>query len=85
MKLTGKIIKGSDIIKMTVVEKTDEGKEFRELLEDCLFTVCRDLDIQVPLWLDKNTKEFSAFRRTFFPSEQFIESVKFDKFEIILE
>jgi hypothetical protein len=46
--------------------------------------LCAKLEIPVPLWLKKNTKELAIFRRTFFSSEQFMEKVWFDKFEIRL-
>lgn len=46
--------------------------------------LCAALEIPVPLWLKKNTKELANFRKTFFTSEQFMEKVWFDKFEILL-
>ena len=84
MKLAGKLVKGTKIIREAAVEKNDEGLSFRDMLEQCLIELCRDLDIQVPLWLDKNTTEFGRFRVTFFSREQFLERVSFDKFEIRL-
>lgn len=85
MKIIGKLIKGTAIFSEKVVEKDDENVSFRELLEANLIALCKELDISVPLWLKRNTTEFAKFRRTSFTKEQFIESVKFDRFEIKLE
>ncbi|MDP4095088.1 MAG: hypothetical protein Q8920_17255 [Bacillota bacterium] len=84
MKLIGKIIKGTKIIKQVKIEKSEE-MVFRDALEEALVEVCRELDIQVPIWLKKNTTELALYRFTFFSGEQFLESVSFDKFEIRLE
>lgn len=85
MTLSGKLIKGTIIIKEAVAERNDAGKSFRDLLEECFVELCGKLDVQVPLWLEKNTREFARFRRTFFSSEQFFEKVPFDRFEIRLQ
>ena len=85
MKLNGKLVKGTVILKDISVERYDEDITYTELLTKCLVDVCKKLDIPVPLWLEKNTKEFVRYRRTFFPPDQFLEEVYFDKFEIRLE
>lgn len=85
MKMLAKITKGTVKIKDCLVERNDEDLDYRGLLEACLIDTCKILDIPVPLWLQKNTKEFVNFRRTFFASEQFTESVYFDRFEIKVE
>ena len=85
MRLHGKIIKETRIIKETFIERSDENIPFRDQLEECLILLCKELDIQVPLWLKKNTKEFVNHHRTFFTEEHFIEKIKFDKFEIRIE
>ena len=85
MKLYGKLIKDTRIIKETFAERNDESVSFRDQLEQCLIQVCKDLDIQVPLWLKKNTKEFVNHHRTFFTDEHFVEKISFDKFEIRIE
>lgn len=85
LKLVGVLIKGTSPVEETVVEIEQGDRPFRDALEDCLIMACKNLDIQVPLWLKKNTYEFARFRRTFFPKEQFMEKVVFDRFEIRLE
>jgi hypothetical protein len=85
LKLAGNLIKGTKIIKRTFFEKNDNSMSYRDILEECLIGLCKELDIPVPIWMKKNTHEFVVFRRTFFTSEQFNEKVKFDRFEIKVE
>lgn len=85
MKIIGKLIKGTAIISEKVVDKEDNKSSFKELLEGNLIALCKELDISVPLWLKRNTTEFVRFRRTSFTKDQFIDCVKFDRFEIKLE
>jgi hypothetical protein len=84
LTLTGKLYVENKRIKEAAVEDNDEGHNFRDKLEKCLIDLCAELDIPVPLWLKKNTRELAIFRRTFFSSEQFIDKVWFEKFEIRL-
>jgi hypothetical protein len=85
VKLTGKIIKNRRVIKISSVSEDSEDGSIRDKLEDMLIKICKDLDIQVPLWFDRNTREFGAFKKTRFTEEQFIEDIKFTSFEISLE
>lgn len=85
MKVIGKLINGTATIVEKVVDKDDSSISFRELLEANLITLCKELDISVPLWLKRNTTEFVRYRRTSFTKDQFIDSVKFDRFEIRIE
>jgi len=85
LKLIGKLIEGTTVVNEKVVEKEDMDISFRDLLEANLIDLCKELDISVPLWLKRNTTEFVKFKKTFFTKDQFVESVKFDKFEIKIE
>ena len=85
MKLHGRCVKNLINIANETVEADDEGKSFRDNLEKCYLELCRKLNIPVPLWMKKNTKELGAFHKTTFPQEQFLESVGFDFFEIKIE
>ena len=85
MILYGQLINGNKVIAEAKVEKDTAGKQLRDVLEECLLQLCRDLDISVPIWLKKNTKEFAMYRKTSFYSEQFVESIKFDRFDIKME
>lgn len=82
--LTGKLHLYGKLVKEDSTEDNDVTKSFRDKLEKCLVDLCAQMDIPVPLWLKKNTRELAIFKRTFFSPEQFIDKVWFDKFEIML-
>jgi len=82
--LSGKLIVEGKLIREATAEDNDGEHSFRDMLEKCLVDLCATMEIPVPLWLKKNTRELAIFRRTFFTPEQFIEKVWFDKFEIRL-
>lgn len=85
MKLFGRLIKNNYTLIELMVEDKDDSKPFNQRLEKCLIKICRDLDVSVPIWLDKNTKEFACFRKTYFMPDQFIDEVRFEKMQIQLE
>jgi len=80
--LFGKLIKETKIVKEAVIEDNREGIAFRDILEQAMIGICKEMDISVPLWLKKNSTELGSFRKTFFTAEQFVEDIKFDRFEI---
>lgn len=82
LKLSGRILKGPKTIRTAEIEKEQNNSSYRDTLEECLIKLCKKLDIQVPLWLKKNTSEFALYKKTFFSKEQFMEDVEFDRFEI---
>jgi len=84
LTLSGKIYVEGKLVREAVAEDNEEGHSFREKLENCLLDLCSLIDIPVPLWLKKNTRELAVFRKTFFTPEQFMDKVWFDKFEIKL-
>lgn len=84
MTLNGKLMVEGKIVRESTSEDNDGEHSFRDKLEYCLVELCSSLEIPVPLWLKKNTRELAVFRKTFFTSEQFMDKVWFDKFEISL-
>ncbi|HEY8421555.1 MAG TPA: hypothetical protein VIL05_07440 [Thermoclostridium sp.] len=84
MKLTGRIFKGTTVLMEEESVLTGEGK-FQKQLELSLVELCKKMGISVPMWLGKNTREFSRFKWTTFNGDQFFEPVNFDRFEIRLE
>ncbi len=51
-------------------------------LEQALTVICRELDIQVPILMEKHRNELRTFGRTVFNPFDFIEQCYFDTFEI---
>ena len=49
---------------------------------DSLDSICRELDLQTPIWLDSNVKDFKRHGKTRFTQDSFIESIDFDFLEI---
>ena len=84
MKLEGKLFKGNLMTREAVVIRNDPELSFVKELENALIDLCHVLDIPIPLWLSKNTHEFAAFRQTMFFSDQYTETVYFDRFQIRL-
>ncbi len=82
MLIYGKLIKNNLIICEEKAEYTDKDMTFQQKLTSCLVDICKKMDIQVPIWMSKNTKELANFSKTFFTDEQFMEKVYFDRFEI---
>ncbi len=84
MKLEGTLFRANLTIADVIVERQDCGESFVKQLESCFVQLCRELEIPIPLWLDKNTKEFSRFHQTLFFEEQFTDKVLFNRFQIKL-
>jgi hypothetical protein len=82
MKLEGTVFRANLTIADIVIEQPDSQGSFVKQLETCLIKLCRELEIPIPLWLDKNTKEFARFHQTIFFEEQFTEKVNFNRFQI---
>ena len=82
MKLEGRIFRANLLIREQTVIRPDSGERFTAQLEHCLVDLCHQLDIPIPLWLGKNTREFARFHQTLFFSEQFTEAIAFDRFQI---
>jgi hypothetical protein len=82
MKLEGTVFRANLTIADIVIEQPDSPGSFVKQLETCLIKLCRELEIPIPLWLDKNTKEFARFHQTIFFEEQFTEKVNFNRFQI---
>ena len=73
MKLEGRLF---------VANRMTEIREVTTEDTDPSYSLCRQMDIPVPMWMKKNTKEFAAFGQTIFFREQYTEQVRFDRFQI---
>ena len=82
MKFFGRVMKERFVMVETMTEDFETGKPLVDRLENCLRKICKEFDLSVPIWLDRNTSEFACFKRTTFTPEQFIDQVRFDRLEI---
>ena len=75
------------MIKDTVIENNDSSLSRTAKVYDSLEKVCYEFDLEKPLWLEKNKREFIRHARTLFDSDNFIEQINFDylDFQVISE
>lgn len=74
MKFWGKIRIGEKIVKDMVAESHD--------FKGAVNLICDKFDLSKPIILEKHLNEMSKFNMTIFQPDDFVESVKFDSFEI---
>ena len=82
MTLEGRLFVANRMTEIKEVTTEDTDSSYSKCLEKALVELCRQMDIPVPMWMKKNTKEFAAFHQTIFFSEQYTENVRFDRFQI---
>ena len=82
MKLEGRLFVANRMTEIREVTTEDTDPSYSKRLEKALIELCRQMDIPVPMWMKKNTKEFAAFGQTIFFREQYTEQGRFDRFQI---
>ncbi|MDD4372181.1 MAG: hypothetical protein PHD56_14130 [Anaerostipes sp.] len=81
-RLWGKIFHENHLIKDTVICNDDTNLNRTKKIFQGLDSVCYEFDLQTPIWLDTNKKDFMQHSKTRFYSDSFIESIDFDFLEI---
>lgn len=81
-RLWGKVYKNSKVIQDTVISIEDRNSTIEKKADQALFDICMAFDLQKPLWLKDNHKDFKQFQRTCFRKDHFIEQIDFDYLEI---
>lgn len=80
-RLWGKIIKDTRLLKDTIIcddsVSTRTQKVFRSLE-----SICYQLDLETPIWLDTTIEEFRCHNKARFYQDNFIEQIDFDYLEI---
>lgn len=84
MRLEGCLHKGPVAYAHTTVQLEHREDGFAKSLDRALLKLCKDMGIPLPIWLQKNTKEFARFHQTYFFKEQFADKTNFDSFQITL-
>ena len=82
--LEGRLFVSNRMTEIFTVEMPEDPRPFSQRLESALISMCKDHDIPVPMWMKQNTKEFAAFRQTIFFADQYVQKVRFDRFQIKL-
>lgn len=66
------------------LREAQADESFVQVLQAALIQGCRALNIGLPIWMDRNTREFARFRQTLFFEGQFIEAPAFDRLQVRL-
>ncbi|NLX70429.1 MAG: hypothetical protein GX024_05975 [Clostridiales bacterium] len=77
-KLWGSIHKNNKIIMDMVSECNRADLSEQDRLHHCIQEICYQLDLQRPVWLQKNQREFEQYKRTVLTQDNFIENIDFD-------
>ncbi len=81
-RLWGKIIKSNKIAASYTAECNHNDLSNNELVNICLDDICRELDIQKPIWLPVHEKDFKRYGISKFYADAFMEEINFHCFEI---
>lgn len=81
-RLWGKIMKNNRFQSDLVIEIDRPDWSRKMKTESAMDTLCLALDIQRPMWLPDNEKDYAFFNKTAFRQDHFIETIGFDYFEI---
>ncbi len=82
MKIWAKVLTQHKIVQDTVEEFSLTRPVDADGWRPVIGTLCKPLDLAVPVILDKHVKDLQRFSRTVFSPSDFMESVAFDRFEI---
>lgn len=78
MRIWCRIIKDSHLIRDIVAENNDPSMTRTMKVYDCLEKACYELDLEKPIWLDANKRDFVRHARTRFTRDSFMEEIDFD-------
>ena len=81
-RIWGKIFLDNRLLKDITICDIDENKSRTKKVFDSLREICYSFDIQNPIWLDSNIKDFKRISKTRFNNDNFIEDIEFDFLEI---
>ena len=86
-RVWGKLFKSNRLIKDITIENDSATMSRTSKVYQALNDMCYDFDLQVPIWLDSNKKEFIRHDKTRFYQDSFIENIDFDflEFHVIEE
>ncbi len=85
-RMWGKIWKDNRIKEDMVIEINDFSLSRTQMVFQALDEICSQFDLEKPIWLDSNIKEFQLRVKTRFNQDNFIEILDFQYLEIqILE
>ena len=76
-RMWGKIWKDNRIKEDMVIEINDFSLSRTQMVFQALDEICSQFDLEKPIWLDSNIKEFQLRAKTRFNQDNFIEILDF--------
>lgn len=80
-RLWGKIFRDNHLIQDTVYQEESDDTRTHKVFKG-LESICYELDLGVPVWLDSTIIDFKKHDKARFTQDNFIEHVDFDYLEI---
>ena len=72
MRIWCKLFEKNHMLKDTVMENHHMSMSRTAKVYDCLERACYEFDLEKPMWLDKNKREFISHARARFYQDNFI-------------
>ena len=82
-RVWGKLIKDNRLLKDITVNVEEDISRTKKVYRS-LELICYEFDLQQPIWLEQNIKEFLLHNKTRFSKDSFIEDISFDYLEFHL-
>ena len=80
-RLMGTTFKDTRIQQTTVISDESDLNRTGKIFS-CLEAICCEFDLEKPIWLDSNIRDFQRHSKTRFTQDNFIEILDFDHLEI---
>ena len=81
-RMWGKLMKSNRVLNDTTICIGDYTLSRTQMVFQALDEMCYCFDLEKPIWLDSNVRDFQLHDRTRFRQDNFIEHIEFDFFEI---
>lgn len=81
-RMWGKVWKDNHLIMDHVAVNSDYPMSRTAMVFQALEEICHEFDLEQPIWLESNIKDFQRRDRTRFSADNFIEAIDFDWLEI---
>lgn len=87
MRIWCKLFEKNHLMQDVVIENYDMSMTRTQKVYASLEEACYALNLEKPMWLDKNKREFIRHARTRFTQDNFIEQIEYDylDFQVIEE
>lgn len=83
MRIWGKIWRDNHLLMNKVYEDFSEDTRTHKVF-NAIEDFAHEFNLQKPIWLDSNIRDFQNHSRTRFRADNFIETIEFDYFEILV-